>query len=97
MSEQLVSFTFEENTNELMRIEADGRFFVRGVEVESTEEIRDTLASFARLCLLEGEKVRQRAARAEEALNELECGWWAVGTVPEMMESVRKIARAALV
>ena len=39
-----------------------------------------------------------RAARDEMAcaLHELECGWWATGTVPEMMEAVRRIVRAAI-
>lgn len=31
-----------------------------------------------------------------EALHELECGWWAVGDVPEMMEAVRLIVRGTV-
>ncbi|MEK9724347.1 MAG: hypothetical protein VW405_12820 [Rhodospirillaceae bacterium] len=47
---------------------------------------------------LRAEVARLRAVRdtLAETLRELECGWWATGTVPEMMEAVRVIVRAAV-
>ena len=42
------------------------------------------------------DKARASRDALAEALHELECGFWATGTVPEMMENVRAIVRAAV-
>lgn len=40
--------------------------------------------------------LRDVEALKADALHELECGWWATGTVPEMMEAVRVIVRGTV-
>ncbi len=46
------NIVFEVNDgDEVMRIEPDGRFFVKGVEVESNQEIRDTFLSWVKVAL----------------------------------------------
>lgn len=42
------AFRFSTDTAEVMKITADGRFYVNGREVETDAEVRDTLAAFAR-------------------------------------------------
>lgn len=42
------AFTFSTNAAEVMRITADGRFYVKGNEVETDTEVRDALVAFAR-------------------------------------------------
>ena len=46
------SFVFSVNPHtEVMSIHKDGRFFVRGEEVETTEEIRDIFLAWVKSCL----------------------------------------------
>ena len=44
-------FTVDDTGAEMIRIAPDGRFFVKGVEVESNQEIRDTFLSWVKVAL----------------------------------------------
>lgn len=60
------AFRFNANGTPVMSIHPDGRFFIKGEEVETTEEIRDTLAAWcktwnARVWELEAENRRLRS------------------------------------
>ena len=46
--EDQAAFAFQADNREVLRVMPDGRFFVRGEEVETNEEVRDI---FARWCV----------------------------------------------
>lgn len=49
MTEPVAAFAFSNHGESMMTITADGRFIVRGKEVETTQEIRDVFVEFCRL------------------------------------------------
>ena len=49
--EQPFHFHIEVDSTPVMSIGPDGRFYVKGVEVKTTEEIRDTFLTWCQICL----------------------------------------------
>lgn len=70
----------------------------RGLDESDAQVARWLRGLLAKLEEKEDQIHRLREVRDDlaDALHELECGWWATGTVPEMMEAVRVIVRGTV-